>query len=539
MRLLPSLLFILGLGPSALAQDHFQRAFGPLLPSGEFQVAGAVRHGNGAWTMRASDPDVSSVLRIGPDGNDLWLRQLASTQFSTFGGISNLADAPANGVLVIRTDSLQVVDQDLSERSFDVIKLNSAGAVEWAWQHTFIVPQELFVPSDDHAIAAAPDGSFYVDGGEPARPLLFRFTANGQLSWVKELVATHPIGHVRSLATDAAGSCILLADGSTAFGDQDRVVLMKIAPTGTVQWSFIMQPFATGRSFLPAKAIARANGHTLISGSEYGNGTASFGMLIDLDMTGTLAWARHYAFNGDQSLNTYTADERSDGHLWLDFQEGGYGLSHLTAEGEVLEAERFTYQVSGNSVGVVEWQRKLVHQDHLGLVGDYFIDQAWTFDDPSCDWLWDLDAMDPDLCGTDPVTITSTPLSPQDIIIANGPTVQAATLSSQAIIVTSISAPAAPNTSACAIILSVQGSEATDALRIMPTVLSRGGSVRVNAAGTGLARLLDAMGRVVIEVPVQGGAATLPTDACAPGLHIVQVVNTTGRPVGSTRLVVH
>lgn len=521
------------------AQDHFQRAFGPLLPSGEFQVSGAIRHANGAWSMRASEPGSSSVLRIGPDGNDLWLRQLASTQFSTFGGISNLADAPANGVLVVRIDSIQALGQDLSERSFDVIKLTSSGAVEWAWQHTFTVPAQLLVPSDDHAIATAPDGSFYLDGGEPARPLLFRFTANGQLSWVKELVASHPIGHVRSLATDAAGSCILLADGSAAFGDQDRVVLMKIAPTGTVQWSFIMQPFATGRSFLPSKAIARATGHTLVSAEEYGNGTSTYGVLIDVDQTGALAWARRYAFDGDQGLTTYTADERNDGHLWLDFQEGGYGLAHLTPDGEVVLAERFTYQVSGNSIGVVEWQRKLIRDDHLGLVGDYFIDQSWTSDDPSCDWLWDLDAMDPELCGTDPVTITSTPLSPQDLIIANGPTVQAATLNSQAIIVTSTAAPAAPNTSACAIILFAPAPEATDALRIAPTVLSPGEPVRLDAAGAGLARILDASGRLVIAMPMMGGTATLPTDACVPGLHIVQVVNTAGRPLGTARLTVH
>lgn len=538
MRTLP-IMALAVLGNGLQAQEHFQRAFGPLQTSGEYQVAGAIRHPNGAWTMRGGASGANTVLRVGPDGQDVWSRELASTQFSAFGGVNSIAGAPNNGAIVVRTDSIRIIGADISERSFDVIKMNSAGAVEWARQHTFTVPDELIVPSDGHAIAGAPGGNFYVSSGEPSRPILFRFAAGGPLSWAKELVAVHPIGHVRSLTSDDAGNCILLADGSAAFGDTDRVVVMKISPTGTIQWSFIMQPFATGRSFLPAKAIARANGHTLISGAEYGNGTAAFGVLIDLDMTGSLAWARRYAFEGDQSLTTYTADERSDGHLWLDFQEGGYGLAHLTATGEVVEAERFTYQVSGNSVGVVEWQLKLINDDHLGLVGDYFIDQSWTSDDPSCDWLWDLDAMSPELCGTDPVSITSTPLAAQDIIIAVGPTLQNTSLSSQAITVTATAAAPAPNASACAIILNTPEADNTASVRISPTLLSAGEAVQVHGAPAGTATILDAAGRLLVSVPLNGNErSTLPTDACAPGLHTVRVSDRSGRPVGTARLMV-
>lgn len=528
-----------GLCQHVCAQEYFQRAFGQPQVSDVFGSSGAIRHTNGDWSMRGGAAIVNPVLRIGPDGNDLWTRHLSSAQFSTIGGIISFADAPANSVLVVRIDSIRVIGADLSERSFDVIKLTSAGNVEWAWQHTFTVPGQLSSPGDGHPIASAPDGHFYVYGGEPARPLLFRFTPSGQLSWVKELVATHPIGHVSSLTTDAAGSCILLADGSASFGDVDQVVVMKIAPTGTVQWSSTMQPSTPGRSFLPKKAIARGNGHTLVSGEEYGNFTFNHGVLIDVDMNGAFQWARYYDFNDGEGLTTYTADERSDGHLWLDFQKGGYGLVHLTPTGEVVDAQRFTYQILGNSLGVVAWDRKLIHSDHLGLVGNYFIDQPGTWNDPRCNWLWDLDAMAPDLCGTDAVTVTSTELTQQEIVITPGPSMQNATVSSQAITVTANSAAPAPNVPACAVILAVPQLEGTVTINVHPSLVYVGEQVRIQGAPHGHARILDATGRLLATIPMNGDdAALLPTDACAPGLHLLHFTDATGRMVAATRIMV-
>lgn len=519
------------------AQTHFQRAFGPLVTSNAFDVRYAVRHASGSWTMRASQPNPSTVLRMNADGTDTWIRKLSSPGFSTNSGIINIGAGPANSAVVVRLDTVEQLGSGQSRRSVDLVRLLEDGSLGWAWQYTYDVPEVLFVPSGGHALAMAADGGFFLDSGEPSRPLIMRFAADGTPIWIRELIADFPIGELKDMVATDDGGCVLLANGSEEFPQPERIILAKIGADGSLLWDRNYDPAAAERRFLPHSLIERMDGHLLVSAIAYGAGEPSAGVLLDLEPDGAIQWVRLYRFGEQGSLTTYSAVERSDGHIWMDFQQGGYGFTHLGSTGEVLATERFTYGIMGNTTSVVAWEEILMHEDHLGVVGGYFQDQSWTNEDPRTEWLWSLDAMDPAFCGSESVVITSYPIATTDVVEGTGLSLIDASVTGHAVAV-DLETPALPeHIQACGIILDVEGPSPPQTLRIRPSVAEVGTLIVVETEGAVHTDFVDLTGRIGTEIRLApSGTGVLSTADLWPGTWLLRSWNAQGDLIGTARI---
>jgi hypothetical protein len=202
----------------------------------------------------------------------------------------------------------------------------------------------------------------------------------------------------------------------------------------------------------------------------------------------------------------------------------------LNAQGVVQEAERITYEIMGNSIVVVEWEPRLMHNDEIGVTGLYLIDLNGTSADPRTRLLWNLDAFDLGLCKSDPITITDVTLPASAIVITSSTTTSNLPVTS--LTTTLSSTPGNPPVPEefCSMLLNIAPEqEGPLGMTVIPTLLQRGEELLVSDAPEGILCVRDASGRLITSMRT-GGSTTisLPSATWAPGLHLLQLIGSDG-----------
>lgn len=519
-------------------QNFFQRSFGPLTDTGAFNVVDAVRHANGSWVMRTNVPGDRTILGLEPDGTNDWITRLSSPQFNANGEAQVIASGPGNGSIVVLGDTMVSVSANVSRRHFDLVGLGSAGNLLWSTRHYFDIPAAIYLPNYFHDVASTPTGGLYVDGGEPELPAIFKFNSNGVTEWGRALSGPTPVGNISDMIPDGNGGCYFLADGQRIYDDSSRFVIGRLNANGTLAWCKTAKPAQSGRVIDPKNVILRANGHLLLLGLEYGAGEAWDGILLEMNSDGGPVWMRTYSAQDGGSMDLYSVRERSDGRLWMDFQDSGYGFILLNSDGTIDHADRFMYQPVGGGYGVVAWSQTLMYNDELGVVGAYFIDYEWQ-PDPRTEWLWNLDAMDPDFCGMEPVTVASFDAQLNELVFEQGFSVSVLNVGDVALSVQTSTVDLPPSLSSCSIILGSPEVQAQPMLLIAPNVLSEGMMFTVQADGLYQVQVFDLTGRAVVSAVTPGhDQLRIGTSGWSTGIHTVRAYDERGGILGVGRVVV-
>ncbi len=529
-RNLIALLAVIGFGTSH-AQPTFQQTFGPLVTTSPFPISYVIRHDNGAWTMRGGF-SLNALLRLNANGTPDWMKAFNSPDLSSGSPITATGRGPSNSTIIALGDTVESLGPALSQRSFGVARIAANGSVVWSKRFRFEVPADLNYPSDDHQMAVATDGSFFLDGGEPARASIMRFESNGTLDWARSLTDPDGVGHIDQLIVDGNGGCYFLGGYTSTFQDTSVIIAGHLNSNGTLLWSRRFDPVDPSRIFQPLHLTRLQNGDVLITALEYGGGTPSNGLLMRMTSTGILLWAKQYWFNTSETLSINNTLERSDGQLWMALQNGGAGIARLNAQGVVQEAERITYEIMGNSIVVVEWEPRLIQNDEIGVTGLYLIDLNGTSADPRTRLLWNLDAFDLGLCKSDPITITDVTLPASAIVISSSTT--AASLPVTSLTMTLSSGPVAPPVPEefCSMLLNIAPEEEVpQGMTVIPTLLQRGEELSVSDALEGTLFVRDASGRLITTMHMRGGVPSLrlSTATWAPGPHLLQLIGSDGQ----------
>lgn len=520
------------------AQNFFQRSFGPLTDTGAFNVVDAVRHANGSWAMRTNVPGDRTILGLEPDGTNDWITRLSSPQFNANGEAQVIASGPGNGSIVVLSDTMQSISANVSRRHFDLIGLGSAGNLLWSTRHYFDIPAAIYLPNYFHDVASTPTGGLYMDGGEPELPTIFKFSSSGVTEWGRSINGPSPVGNISDMIPDGNGGCYFLANGQRIYDDSSRFVIGRMTANGTLAWCKTAKPELSGREIAPRNLILRANGHLLVLGVEYGAGEAWRGILLEMEADGDPVWMKKYAYVGGETMDLYSVRERSDGRLWMDFQTQGYGFILLDDDGAVDHADRFILQVNGGGIGVVAWGQTLMHDDELGVVGAYFIDYPGQ-PDPRTEWLWNLDAMAPDFCGADTVTVEAFDTELDDLVYASGFSVSVCNVGDVALTVQTSTVDLPPSLSSCSIILGTPEAEVPAALWIAPTLLSAGVPVTVRADGLSTVHVFDLTGRMIVSAKGLGhDQLHIRTSGWSSGIHMLRACDERGGILGVGRVMV-
>jgi hypothetical protein len=527
-RILIALLTGISIGTSN-AQPTFQQTFGPLVTTSPFPISYVIRHDNGAWTMRGGF-GLNTLLRLNANGTPDWMKAFTSPDLASGSMITATGSGPSNSTIIALGDTVESLGPALSRRTFGVARIAASGSVVWSKRYRFEVPEDLNYPSDDHQLALATDGSFFLDGGEPSRASIMRFESNGDLDWARALTDPDGLGHIDELIVDGNGGCYFLGGYTSEFQDTSMIIAGHLNSNGALLWSRKFDPADPSRIFQPLHLLRSQNGDIVITALEYGGGSPNNGLLMRLTSTGNLLWAKQYWFNSSETLSIKNTVERSDGQFWMALNKSGSGIARLNAQGVVQEAERITYEIMGNSIVVVEWEPRLMHNDEIGVTGLYLIDLNGTSADPRTRLLWNLDAFDLGLCKSDPITITDVTLPASAIVITSSTTTSNLPVTS--LTTTLSSTPGNPPVPEefCSMLLNIAPEqEGPLGMTVIPTLLQRGEELLVSDAPEGILCVRDASGRLITSMRT-GGSTTisLPSATWAPGLHLLQLIGSDG-----------
>jgi hypothetical protein len=445
---------------------------------------------------------------------------------------------PLNSTTMLFQDTVIDLGGGTARKEFGLSKVNSTGQVNWAKRYWFEYPSTLPFPTFLSQMAVAPDGRIFIHTGEPSVSGIMCFQSNGSMLWARELLDPDGVGGMRKLVPDGAGGCYFLGGVSSQFQDTSTVSIGHLNGNGDLLWSRKFRSSIPGHLFDPMHMIRTQNGDLLITARRFDpeNGTSC--VLIRLDGTGNEVWVNTYHSDIDEYLDPSATVERPDGRLWLEVDRGGYGLVGLDAQGEVQEAERFTYRSVGNSTHVVELYDLLVHGNDLSIRSTYYIDQSWTGYDPRTHLLFKLNANDPQFCGTDPFVVTRVPGSP--LSVEQSITVSVFTVTELPLTLNVFSGSTPAFTSFCSMYVGLEQHEPMPTLSITPGLIGQGSEFVVLSGEPGQLIMMDTNGRLVLdgvnvfpETPVR-----IPTIGHAPGLYLVRTISHDGHTTRTGRIMI-
>jgi len=515
----------------------FQVTFGPQLTNGEYQCGRFDVQQDGSISAAGYVDGTSMLLRMNTSGSPASAWRLTATGMGPR-LITEVSGSTNNSTIVVLRDTITSNGPGSSRRYFSIARVSSSGSALWSTRHYIDVPADLIVPSDRNHLEAAPDGGFFLNTGEPSRPTLMKCGPSGTVLWVRELISTDGAGRFRSLVADADGGCFFLA-GDQPYPDTSTVVVGHFTADGVLDMERVVRPSAQGRYLIPSHLIVRQNGHLLVTCTEVGGGQPGKDILLEMGMDGGMTGGWSCAHSSGNSLNMYRALERSDGHLFVDLQYGGYGFAELDANGAVVRTDRFPYQPMGNALGVVEWQQTMMRDDHLIVAGDYFIDEYDTGNDPSTDLLWDLNAFDPGFCGTDNVDIDVQQLILDDLISASDFTASPASIGSASITVTSSTAALPQVLPFCGLWIGTEETQSNTGPIVRPTLLSEGSPFSVSTPGRSMVEVLDTRGRLMHRANLNDGAITeIATNGWSKGTYCVRTTGQDDAASHTVRIVI-
>lgn len=286
------------------------------------------------------------------------------------GGVAS--DAAGNAIVAgYVLAPLAPEDESAARSDAYVSKYGQSGALLWT--------QALGSPESDGAAAVSTDaqGNVFVAGDTsgdldgPARGFgdgfLARLTADGELSWVRQLGTSAPDA-ATSVSADTRGNVFVaghtrgaLEGGTRQSSDADAWVAKYRAATGDLLWARQLGSLP-GYDELASGVSADGEGNVLVAGHSFGSlagesaGSAD-AFVAKLSADGELLWVQQQGSADHDAAEAVGTD--GDGNVLIAGQRGG---SLVGGPGVVLPGNPFVAQYSPD--GELLWEQELVEGAH-------------------------------------------------------------------------------------------------------------------------------------------------------------------------------
>ncbi len=201
--------------------------------------------------------------------------------------VTAVAAAPDGGFYLTGTMTLAIGGEELF-----LTKIAGNGSLAWqrSWKAT---PNGIYEAND---VAVAPDGSVYVtgvfapNGTQAGDVLLLKFSPNGALIWQRTWDSGNTeTGEALAIAGDGS---ICVSAGSNSLHELGPLVLLRFAPDGTLFWQRTWSNVASG----DALAIGPTGNIHVAGVAPRPDGTFHWDMVVlTVSPQGTLLWQRDLA----------------------------------------------------------------------------------------------------------------------------------------------------------------------------------------------------------------------------------------------------
>ncbi|MCP4135061.1 MAG: hypothetical protein GY754_29065 [bacterium] len=284
------------------------------------------------------------VIKTNSEGNTVWQKEFRGQGMEMVSDYEMTIIETDDGgyAFTAITNSWGVVDENGIAQHVWVVKLDSAGFVEW----------EKAYGSESHwsggkDLIRTSDGGFLVTG----YPLI-KLSSTGAVEWQKALMANSVIE-----AADGYVVAGKTGDNEDKIGYWDGFVL-KVGLDGSALWK---KQYGKAERFTVLNAIITdGNGGYLAAGAHsYWNGSRSVSdvLVIKLDASGNASWNKLYDSGNDGDV-AYAVTAAGDGNYLVGGEAGSDGWAiKMSASGSVVwqkscqEAISGIYEVQESSVG--------------------------------------------------------------------------------------------------------------------------------------------------------------------------------------------
>lgn len=224
-----------------------------------------------------------TLVRFGPSGDSLWLREYGDASTEGLNGVCLVGDTQIVGAGVRQTTQSDVY----------VVKTDANGNV--IWEHTY---GGSSTTENGISIAATPDSGFVIGGfkvlpGNNYDMYALKIDHDGNQQWAKNY-GTSWDDNAAFVVPVTTGGYLLAGGRSMSSSGPMRPVLYRLDEQGDLIWS---QPYDDGSSrvFFALPLIMPDRGY-VAAGTANGSGNV-IGMLMRTDSLGNMLWRRNFKTN--------------------------------------------------------------------------------------------------------------------------------------------------------------------------------------------------------------------------------------------------
>lgn len=247
---------------------------------------------------------------------------------------------------------------------------------------------------EGHCVIRTLDGGFLLAGKRIIfgttvwDPAIYKTDAQGNVEWKKYFIASEN-DYIHDVMQNSDSTYIMAGNSFSGTGANQKALLMKVSPNGTLLWSKFYNNNLNDGFF---KIVAASNGGYVMAGfTSQAAGSFNGFNITHTDTAGTVLWTRSIGYQGLYSFFVSGLAQTFDGGYTV-FGQGnpGFGsmtfLVHVDNAGNVLwvktyatsaqgyEARSFVYTQTGeylmgighaliktDSAGTVQWSKDYLH----------------------------------------------------------------------------------------------------------------------------------------------------------------------------------
>lgn len=536
-----AVLCLCAMTPAATGQTFFSRLAPPFVEETSPSFSSLLRAPNGSWYLIAArlngDNEGNSLVKLDADGDEVFTKRVM-VGTSLPWRMQCMAVTSNNSVVAALNDTLEQISPGHVVVHFRLVKFSSSGSITWSKRVTMDLNDTVY--NARPTAIALDDQGIFVSGFDDHLPFIFRFDTNGNLDWAKRLSdPVNEIGPPTRLVADGSGGCYFMADGPY-YPDPPNVVVGRFSASGSLSWCRHFDHGSPDISWRGSQLVLRSSGNLLLTAAAYTTGTENAGLIAELTPSGYVNWVKKYLpAVGFPHLTPYGAQEVQGDHILLDWQDGGFGFTELTASGDVLTSPIIRYRSGAWGLHVVGWNSWTTYDNELSIPIWYLIDDG-DYPYPTAAGLMNLDLNSISFCPGDTTTVAATTIPNADVEVLNtvSATTVSATVASASVVVSNEAFLSFEEL--CSHYLDVPDHPAAESALVNTNLVQQGTPVIVSCGNATRIDVYDASGARVLSrtAAPQLSQVELRTADWSPGLFIVVASGSTDQPPRTARIIV-